>query len=377
MNILILSWRDPRHPLAGGAEQSVWEHAKGWQKAGHRITWFASRFKGSPPEETVDSIEIVRGGCQYGGVQLAACRYYFKNRGAIDLVVDQFHGFPFFTPLYVSKPKLALIQEVAKKVWFLNPLPWPANWLVGAVGYLTEPLIFKFYGNVCFMTASESAKKDITTMRIPAESITVIPHGVTLSKLKIKRQKEKIKTITYLGILSRDKGIEEAIACFKILAKKGNYCFWVIGRGETKKYEKKIRALARPLGRNITFWGFVGQAKKFGLLSRSHLLVNPSAHEGWGLVNIEANSVGVPVVAYRSAGLIDSVKDGESGIIVEKDSPEELARTVFDILADGRKYSALSKGSLFWSRKFSWPKSQKMSLELINKVCNTCLTSIK
>ena len=79
MNILILSWRDPKHPLAGGAEQSVWEHAKGWHDAGNRVTWFSSRFRGSVATENIDGIKIVRNGYQYLGVQVAAVSYYFRN----------------------------------------------------------------------------------------------------------------------------------------------------------------------------------------------------------------------------------------------------------------------------------------------------------
>jgi len=368
MNILILSWRDPRHPLAGGAEQSVLEHAKGWLDAGNNITWFSSRYKNSFKKENFESIEIERGGNQYLGVQFAAFFHYLKNKNKIDLVIDQFHGLPFFTPLYVRKPKLALIQEVAKKVWFLNPLPRPINWLVGLIGYLFEPLVLKLYRNVFFMTASMSAREDIIKMGIDTEKITVIPHGVTLPKKAVKSEKEKIKTITYLGILSKDKGIEDAIKCFQILASRTNYQFWVIGQGETKTYEEKIKKLAKSLGNKIIFWGFVSQQRKFELLAKSHILINPSIHEGWGLVNIEANCVGTPVVACNSAGLVDSVRNGESGAIVENNTPEELAKAVVSILDDERNYNALIRGSTMWADKFSWSESKQKSLDLVNRI---------
>lgn len=368
MNILILSWRDPKHLLAGGAEQSVWEHAKGWREAGNKITWFSSKFPGSKQKEILDGIEIVRFGHQYGGVQIAAAFYYLKNKRNIDLVVDQFHGIPFFTPLYVVKPKLAIIQEVAGKVWFLNPLPWPINWLVGVVGYFSEPFIFKLYKKVHFMTASQSARQDLERMGILAKNITVIPHGVTLPKFEVKKEKSKINTITYLGILSKDKGIEDAIECFKILSSRKDINFWVIGKGETESYEKKIKNMAKVLGEKIKFWGYVSNAKKFELLAKSHLLINPSVHEGWGLVNIEANAVGAPVVAYGSAGLVDSVKNGVSGLVLGQNTSQEMAKQARTLLENDWEYQKLSQGALSWSHNFSWGKSKKASLELINKI---------
>ena len=52
MNILILNWRDPKHPNAGGAEIVTREHAKAWNKAGHSVTWFSSFFKDAKENES-------------------------------------------------------------------------------------------------------------------------------------------------------------------------------------------------------------------------------------------------------------------------------------------------------------------------------------
>ena len=372
MNILVFSWRDTKHPLAGGAEQVVHQHAKGWISAEHSVTHFSSRFSGSKREEEVDGIKLIRGGYQYLGVQLAGFFYYLKNRNNFDVVVDEFHGLPFFTPLYVRKQKLAVIQETAGKVWFLNPLPKPLNWIIGLLGYLSEPLVFLIYRNVTFVTGSVSAKKDIVKFGIPERNIVVIPHGVLLSEKKISVKKNEIKTIVYLGILSKDKGIEDVLKSFFILNKKGKFNFWVIGKPETNNYRERIDKLIRKfnLERKIKFWGYVNQEKKFELLSRAQILVNPSVREGWGLVNIEANAVGTPVVAYNVAGIVDSVKNGVSGIICKRNNARELAENVVRILNDERLYKKLQTGSLSWSKRFSWDRSRKLSLNLIKRLSN-------
>lgn len=364
MNILVFSWRDPRHPLAGGAEQVMHEHMKGWMKAGHQVTLFASKFTNSSVEEVIDGIHIVRRGYQYLGVQLAGFFYYLKNHQKYDLVVDQFHGLPFFTPLYVGKPKLAVIQETARSVWLLNPLPRPINWIIGILGYLSEPPIFLFYKKIPFMTGSESAKKDVAKFGISLRNITVIPHGVIIKKPTKNFKKEKKPTIVYLGVLSKDKGIEDALKCFAILAKGGSFQFWVIGKPETKQYEQKIKELVDKLNldRKVKFWGFVSQEKKFELLAKAHLLINPSVREGWGLVNIEANSMGTPVVAYCSPGLVDSVKDGLNGILCSRNTPENLAENVLKILGKKDGYETLQEGAISWSKHFTWDSSIKRSL---------------
>ena len=70
-----MSWRDPKHPQAGGAEQVMHEHMKGWIEAGHEVTLFSSKIHGQPKREELDGIKIVRSGHQYLGVQISGFIY--------------------------------------------------------------------------------------------------------------------------------------------------------------------------------------------------------------------------------------------------------------------------------------------------------------
>lgn len=366
MNILILSWRDPKHPLNGGAEQVVHEHSKGWIKAGHSVTLFSSDF-GGQSEEILDGVHIIRKGSQLLGVQVMAFFWYlFGKHKKFDLVIDSFHGIPFFTPFYVRVKKLALIQEVAREVWFLNHLPWPLSWMVGFLGFISEPIIFLFYKRTPFMTGSESAKQDLIKMGIPSQNIHIVHHGVIL-KIPKKIVKEKINTIIFLGALAKDKGIEEAIEVFGILDKLGKFNFWVVGKGGPG-YLEYLKEKTRSFKNKVIFFGFVSEDKKFELLAKAHLLINPSVREGWGLVNIEANSVGTPVVAYNNPGLIDSVKSGHSGLVCDENSPKDLAAKIKLILEGQEEYQKLQKGAKAWSQNFSWEKSLNKSLELLKKI---------
>ncbi|MBI2021327.1 glycosyltransferase family 4 protein [Candidatus Daviesbacteria bacterium] len=371
MRILVLSWKDTKHPLSGGAEQVMHQHMKSWAQAGHQVYLFSSNFYQAKRSEKIEHVQIIRQGSQVLGVHLAGILYYLKHRNQFDLVVDQFHGLPFFTPLYVKKPKLAIIQETAREVWFLNFLPWPLNWIVGLIGFLTEPLIFKLYRNVTFMTASESTYNDLIKLGISPKKIIIVPHGLKGINRQLNLKRPKTPTISYLGTLSKDKGIEDALDCFEILNKTGNFNYWVIGKSETASYTKRIEKMAQKLGliNKVKFWGYVSDKMKYKLLSKSHLLINPSVREGWGLVNLEANLVGTPVVAYNSPGLVDSVKDNVTGIICQKNTPQQLAEKVTEILNNKARYSKLQKGAYLWGKKHSsWNKSQKSSLKLIERV---------
>ena len=161
-----------------------------------------------------------------------------------------------------------------------------------------------------------------------------------------------------------------SLKCFSILDKDGKYQFWVIGKAESENHMNKLSEKIKELriADKVKFWGYVPDIAKFNLLKRSHVLVNPSVHEGWGLVNIEANSTATPVVCYKSSGLVDSVKDNISGIVVKSNTPEELANTIKSLLNNEDRYRKIQEGALSWSRNFSWDKSRKLSLDLINSL---------
>jgi len=371
MNILILSWRSPGHPNEGGAEQVTLEHAKYWVRAGHNVVWFSSEFNGSKVQENIGGVEVIRKGGYVFGVRLHAILWYFLgSHPKFDLVIDEFHGIPFFTPLFVKGRKLAFIHEVAKEVWKLNPWPKPFNLVPSVVGTYLEPFLFKYiYKKVPFMTVSESTRDDLVKWGIPRRGVTIVHNGVSL-KISKNIVKNKIKTAMYLGAISEDKGTFDALKVFAGIERKDvNWQYWIVGKGspelvETLKKEASILGLTD----KIKFWGFVDDRKKFKLLSEAWVMVNPSVREGWGLVNIEAAACETPVFGYNVSGMKDSVQNGKTGILLKQGETMELAGKIVEIINNKSKHEQYKKRSKKWSEKFSWDKSNRESLELIESL---------
>jgi len=371
MNILILSWRGPGHPYAGGAEQVTHEHAKAWISAGHDVTLFTSKTWKTSRKEVIDGVTIVRRGTDILGVQTAAVPFYLLHRPKFDLVIDQFHGIPFFTPFYIKVNKLAFIHEVAKEVWSYNPWPPPLNRLPAYFGPKIEPFVFKYiYREIPFLTVSESTKNDLIHMGIPKTNITVIHNGVNLEVPKKNVSKNKIKTALFLGAIAKDKGVYDAVKAFADIERKDEgWQYWVVGKGGLKEMgelKKLIKSLG--LGNKVRYWGFVNDKKKFELLARATVLINPSIHEGWGLINIEANAVSTPVVAYDVHGIRDSVKNGVTGILVKKGDFHSLAQSAIKLSIDTSLYSGLQINAYKWAKKFTWEKAKKESVGLIESL---------
>ena len=361
--ILILNWRDIKHPLAGGAEISLFEHAKKWVNSGTKVTWFSSCFERSKPQETIKGVRIVRRGSQFT-VHLTAFIYYMEGKlGSPDVVIDSFHFIPFFTPLYFRKPIIiGLINEIAGRLWFSN-IFWP----LGLIGYAVEQLSFLFYKHRYFITASNSTKQALTEKGISRNKIFLVPHGVSILNTRNKIKKEKGPTIIFLSRVSADKGIDDAILAFKYVSDIiPQVEMWIVGKEEKRGYLTNLVSKILNNKKNIKYFGFVNQKKKFELLKRAWILVHPSKKEGWGLNVIEAGSQHTPTVGYDVEGLRDSIISNKTGML-SRPNPQDLSKKIIDLLQDTKKRMTMGKEAYSWSQKFSWEESTTKSLDALKR----------
>lgn len=368
MNILILNWRDMKHPLAGGAEISLLEHAKYWHAHGATITWFSSQFRGSKEKELLDGITYIRKGSHFT-VHLWFIYFYLLNKFAnATVIIDCFHFLPFFTPLYVKEKKIiAFINEIAGNLWFSN-----LSYIFAFIGYHLERVFFVFYKNQLFITASDSTKNDLLKVGILDKNITIINHGATLGKVSLSVKKEKYPTFMFLGRISSDKGIKDALLAFiEIKHEFKNAKLWIAGREEKAGGLSKLFAsLSLSEAKDsITYYGFISEAKKFELLKRSWVLLHTSVKEGWGLTVIEAASQGTPTIGYNVEGLRDSIKNNVTGLLTEK-NPESMAAAAYLLIANEKTFAYLSKNAIAWSKKFNWKEAGRKSFKLIGRVNN-------
>jgi D-inositol-3-phosphate glycosyltransferase len=114
-----------------------------------------------------------------------------------------------------------------------------------------------------------------------------------------------------------------------------------------------VSALA--LHDDVTFLPAQSREAAAGLMREATLLLVPSHSETYGLVALEAAASGTPVIAARTGGLVESVIDGVSGILVADRSPDAWGRMIDDLLHDPARLAALEAGALRHGRTHSWP----------------------
>lgn len=362
MNILILNWRDPKNPKAGGAEFVTMEHAKAWVKAGHTVTWFTSLFPKAKKEETTDGVKVIRRGSSLS-VYLLAPFFYLFSKSKFDVVIDEVHGVPFFTPLFVRKPKIAFIHEVAGVIWdYMYPFP------INKVGRFLENRYFSLYRKVPFWTDAPSTINELARHGISRKQCAAIPCPITNEVIQKLPMKAKAPTYIFVSRLVKMKGIEDVLKAFAvILHEQKDAELWLVGGGEAK-YVAILHRLSKKLeiDTKTKFWGRVSEERKLDLLGKAHILLHASVKEGWGLVVLEAASQGTPSIVYKVPGLVDSVKDGESGIIVKENTPEMLAKEAIALFQDKGKYRRLQQGGFSWVKSITWSTVTNQSLKMLH-----------
>ncbi len=93
------------------------------------------------------------------------------------------------------------------------------------------------------------------------------------------------------------------------------------------------------------------------LYRTADLVAVPSHNESFGLVALEAQACGTPVVAAAVGGLVTAVRDGGSGVLVDGHDPAEWARVLDKLLAAPDQLAVLGAGAVAHARHFSWDRT--------------------
>jgi len=176
--------------------------------------------------------------------------------------------------------------------------------------------------------------------------------------------------VLFLGRLTKEKGAAKAV---EVAAR----CQHALGRplhltlaGEGPELAHCQR-LAVDLGIETDFAGWVGADRRMALLRRADVLIVPSLWpEPFGIVGIEAASVGLPAVAYRVGGIVDWLHSGESGELAdgEQFDTEALAEAMERALRDRDHYRRLQLGAWRVSHEFSGERHLARLEDLFDEV---------
>ncbi len=349
-----MNWRDLGHPEAGGAEVHLHEIFGRIAARGHEVHLLASGWRGGAAEATLGGIRVHRAAGAYGfalGGRRAFARLARELRP--DVVVEDVNKLPLYLPLVWRGPFVLLVPHLFGTTAF-REVAWP---MALAVWTAEQPMPMVYRG-LPVHAISASTRDDLASRGFARERIRVIYPGVDTTHYAPDPGTARAATpaFLYVGRLKRYKAVDTAIAAAGALAgTDARVALWIAGSGSDR--ERLERVAAERGGGAVTFLGRVSEERKLELYRRAWGVVFPSPKEGWGITNLEAAGCGTPAVASNSPGLRESVRDGETGLLVPHGDAGALAEALRSLACDAALRARLSAGALAFARSLSWEKA--------------------
>jgi glycosyltransferase involved in cell wall biosynthesis len=362
VRILAVNWRDIENPEAGGAEVHLHEILSHLVRWGHEATQISTGYPGCEAEVTIDGIRVLRHGRWYNAnfrLPLFARRHMRNNE--YDVVIEDINKLPFFMPLYTDAPVVPVVPHLFGSTAYLE-----TNALIASYVYVMEKFIPLVFRKNRFIVISPSTKDDLVERGIEPERISVVLCGLDHDRYRnLNLDRFEQPTIVHLGRLRKYKSVDVIMRSMtRITERIPDARLVIIGDGPYRpRLEREARDLG--LGGKIEFAGYLDHEELVEFLNRSHLLLNPSPKEGWGLTVVEANACGLPVIASDRPGLRDSVWDGETGFLVPYGDEEEFARRSIALLQDGELWHRMSRRAIERVDELKWERcAREMETEL-------------
>jgi glycosyltransferase involved in cell wall biosynthesis len=317
--------------VKGGGERRYYELARRLAARGHDVHWYGMHYWDGPAEERRDGVTY-HGVCRplplytEGGRRsilqalvfgLACLKLVRRRHDAVDCC-----GFPFFS-LFSARLAVALRGGMLVSTW--HEVWGAAYWKtylgrLGFVGAAVERLAARIPQLVV-------AVSDATAQRLAAElgrgrGVRVLPNGVDAAYLEALSPASTAYDITYAGRLCDFKDLELLIEALPLVRaqRPGATCL-IVGDGPHRQTLEKLTATVG-VADAVTFAGFIeDQAEFYAMVKACRVFALPSRREGFGIVVLEANAAGLPVVVANhpdnhARDLIGSGIDGGNGEVV-------------------------------------------------------------
>lgn len=353
LRALFLATRDWYHPATTGGDMTLWENARYLASAGHEVTFVGASYPGAVREELLDGIRVVR----LGGIHslwLRTFLYYTSSpRGRWDVVVAEGFGgsrIPRMAPLYVREPVITEWHQVHRDLFavqYSKVLNGPLNLLERMTAWVSR--------NTLVRAGTEEWRQAFSRLGFKSENIFVLPVSIREEWLSGSAGHRTVApTILWLGKLRRYKCPDHAVrAMVEVVRSVAGARLIIAGRRDDARYERQLRALVTELHLESTveFRFDISEQEKRELLQASRVLVLPSAVEGFGIVVLEANACGVPVVA--STGVPEgAVRHGGNGLRYPFGRIDALSKSLVEILTNQELYEQLSGDGLDFASHF-------------------------
>lgn len=222
-----------------------------------------------------------------------------------------------------------------------------------------------------------------TTMGVPADKIALISNGVDLQRFRPRPRRADLlaryglegrRVLLTVGRLYARKGMDRVIESLPAVRRVlPDISYLLVGDGPYRPELERL-ATAHGVREAVVFAGAVPDAELIDhyALADAFIMANremPDGDtEGFGLVFLEANACGIPVIAGRAGGSVDAVSDGVNGLVVDGDQSPQIAAAILRLFQDDTLRERLIRTGSAVAARSGWDSRVEQFLELCDRL---------
>ena len=177
--------------------------------------------------------------------------------------------------------------------------------------------------------------------------LSVEKENIILSIGRIQEQKGQLQTIEFLNNFKK---IQNDFKCYFIGGPSGKH-------GNEYLHELKQTIKDFNLDKHVEFLGDLPQTEIIELFKKAKLLIHTSKFETFGLVAIEANTMGVPVLTTNNGSLMEIIENNKNGYLSENLIDSNVNNFVNNLFNNVTKYEEIHLSCIEKSKKYDWMKT--------------------
>ena len=177
--------------------------------------------------------------------------------------------------------------------------------------------------------------------------LSVEKENIILSIGRIQEQKGQLQTIEFLNNFKK---IQNDFKCYFVGGPSGKH-------GNEYLHELKQTIKDFNLDKHVEFLGDLPQTEIIELFKKAKLLIHTSKFETFGLVAIEANTMGVPVLTTNNGSLMEIIENNKNGYLSENLIDSNVNNFVNNLFNNVTKYEEIHSSCIEKSKKYDWMKT--------------------
>ena len=187
---------------------------------------------------------------------------------------------------------------------------------------------------------------------------SIARENIFLSVGRIQQQKGQLEILNFLNSFKK---IENNFKCYFVGGPSGSS-----GKEYLTELKEGVKELN--LDTHVEFLGNLPQVNIKNLLNRSKLLIHTSQFETFGLVAIEANSMGVPVLTTNNGSMKEIIVNNENGYLAENLVDGNVNTFVKNVLNNDKKFDEIKMNCIKKSKQYDWLETAKNTENLYRQL---------